>query len=221
MILTKVHVIYWKYFDGSSGGIVKAYVKPEAAQSDLKMLQENAESQRGFVLVEVELDTRGTEPPMEKIENATKVVEMRSEYLPWEELTLDAKSRAILLPVVTKDGYGEIKFTASGAYTEDGVEIWTPEREAMKIPVMLDHDIDKIVGFVRVQDGKLLVDFLPEEKITKEQAFEIFGGAALGIIAWTTEKDNCYIHRARIIEFSLTTPEALPEIPLPRPGYSS
>ena len=60
MILNKVHVIYWKYFDGSSGGIVKAYVKQEAAESDLKMLKENAESQREFVLVEIELDTRGT-----------------------------------------------------------------------------------------------------------------------------------------------------------------
>lgn len=60
MSLNKIHVIYWKYFDGSDGGIVKAYVTPEAAQSDLKMLRENAAGQREFLLVEVELDTRGT-----------------------------------------------------------------------------------------------------------------------------------------------------------------
>lgn len=37
-------------------------------------------------------------------------------------------------------------------------------------------------------------------------AFEIFGDAGLEIHEYTTENDNLYIRRARIVMFSLPTP---------------
>lgn len=49
----KVHVIYWKYSDGSDCGVIKAYDNAETAEADLKMLNEHCNGMRVFKLAEV------------------------------------------------------------------------------------------------------------------------------------------------------------------------
>lgn len=79
----------------------------------------------------------------------------------------------------------------------------------MEIPVLMNHEHDKPIGFVREQDGKLFVEFQADMKITKEACFEIFGGAGLQILEATEDAGIYYIRKARIVEFSFVPSAAL------------
>ena len=87
------------------------------------------------------------------------------------------------------------------SHTTDG--LGNTLEETMELPVLMNHEHDKPIGVVREQDGKLFVEFLADMKITKEAAFEIFGGVGLQVLEATEEDGVFYIRKARIIEFSL------------------
>ena len=73
----------------------------------------------------------------------------------------------------------------------------------MEIPILIDHDHHKPVGFMREIDGKMYVEFAQDGKITKELAFEIFGNVGLRILDIDEADGKYYIRKAEIVEFSL------------------
>lgn len=59
--------------------------------------------------------------------HSRKMIEIHNGEHPRVRISLDSKTTTVNVPVVSKDGYGEISFSASGMQAEDGVEIWTPQ----------------------------------------------------------------------------------------------
>lgn len=71
------------------------------------------------------------------------------------------------------------------------------------IPILLDHDRSKQIGCVRFHATYLSFEFNKGVEITREQLFEIFGGA--GVMATEIEEKGgvYFIRSGKLIEFSL------------------
>lgn len=84
----------------------------------------------------------------------------------------------------------------------------------MEIPILMNHDhTEAPIGVVREKDGALFVEFTADVKITKEWAFNIFGGAGLRVLEATEEDGVFFIRKAQILEFSLMPDPAVPNDP--------
>lgn len=72
----------------------------------------------------------------------------------------------------------------------------------MKIPILLYHEKDNPIGVVVAEGGKLFINFKENINITRENLFNIFGGAGIRVIE--EDHNGCgYIRKAQIFEFSL------------------
>jgi hypothetical protein len=68
------------------------------------------------------------------------------------------------------------------------------------IPILLNHDHTKVIGLWK-RGG--IAEFLPDQKITKEQLFNIFGGAGIRVIESFEDATGKYVRAFEILEFSL------------------
>ena len=88
----------------------------------------------------------------------------------------------------------------------------------MNIPLLLNHDHQKIIGAIRSDGGRLQVEFLPEVRVTRDQFFAIFGNAGARVLEHEMHGEETIIRKAEILEFSLSdrSPEIQPSKPWPR-----
>jgi len=68
------------------------------------------------------------------------------------------------------------------------------------IPILLNHDHQRIIGTWR---GDGIAEFLPDQRITKDQLFNIFGGAGIQVLEWLEDETGEYVRKFQILEFSL------------------
>lgn len=75
-----------------------------------------------------------------------------------------------------------------------------PERPAMIIPILRNHDHTKVIGKV---DGNEIV-FMPHANVTAMMLWQIFGnvGVQLLDVRGDPKSPGCTVIRARILEFS-------------------
>ena len=59
---------------------------------------------------------------------AKKEVELHDGTNPRRRTVIDAGCSVVNVPVHAADGFGLISYMASGLHTDDGVEIWTPQK---------------------------------------------------------------------------------------------
>lgn len=79
------------------------------------------------------------------------------------------------------------------------------------IPILLNHDYNKVIGMWK-RDG--VAEFLPDQRITKEQLFDIFGGAGIRVIESFEDATGKYVRAFEIVEFSMClTPNTRPAPP--------
>lgn len=57
-----------------------------------------------------------------------RVIELHNGEQPRRRVEVDARCSVLNVPVLGADGFGQISYLASGLHTEDGVEIWTPQK---------------------------------------------------------------------------------------------
>lgn len=55
-------------------------------------------------------------------------IELHNGEQPRRRVTIDARCSVVNVPVLGADGLGQISYMASGLHTDDGVEIWTPQK---------------------------------------------------------------------------------------------
>lgn len=82
----------------------------------------------------------------------------------------------------------------------------------MNIPILMNHDQTKPIGFVEVIDGALHVRFAEDVRITRDMAFQIFGDAGLQVLEATDEAGVMLIRHGRILEWSLCPQPAMPNV---------
>lgn len=72
----------------------------------------------------------------------------------------------------------------------------------MTVPVLLDHDHNRIVGAVVYLDGRFLVE-LEARPLTREEFFAAFGAVGVRILEERVDAGVARIVRAQIYEFSI------------------
>ena len=65
-------------------------------------------------------------PPMPQISE----IELHNGEHQRRRLTINTRCSVLNVPVFAADGIGQISYMASGLHTDDGVEIWTPQKLA-------------------------------------------------------------------------------------------
>jgi hypothetical protein len=55
-------------------------------------------------------------------------IELHNGEQPRRRIAIDAGCLVLNVPVHGADGFGQISYMASGLHTDDGVEIWTPQK---------------------------------------------------------------------------------------------
>lgn len=106
----------------------------------------------------------------------------------------------------------------SGVKVERGVRhSATGAEENMNIPILINHDQSKPIGFVEVIDGAPHVRFADDVRITLDMAFQIFGDAGLQVLEATEEAGVMLIRHGRILEWSLCPQPAMPNVAGNRP----
>lgn len=73
----------------------------------------------------------------------------------------------------------------------------------LSVPLLCSHDHTRVIGFLDVSRGGLEFEFASDQRITREQMFNIFGGAGVEVLEQEITQDETYIKRGRIYEFSL------------------
>lgn len=79
-------------------------------------------------------------------------------------------------------------------------------RERVKevyVPILLNHDPQKIVGVMRGEGKKLVVEFAPDINLTKDELFSIFGDIGFLTIDEEVRDEIRIIRKLKIYEFSL------------------
>src|SRR5690606_4697436 len=68
------------------------------------------------------------------------------------------------------------------------------------IPIIVNHDYRRVIGIWNT-DG--VGTFADDQKITRDQLFNIFGGAGVVMLECFMEGEQTYVKKFKIIEFSL------------------
>lgn len=57
-----------------------------------------------------------------------KEIELHNGEQPRRRTIIHARCSVVNVPVLGANGFGQISYMASGLHTDDGVEIWTPQK---------------------------------------------------------------------------------------------
>lgn len=72
------------------------------------------------------------------------------------------------------------------------------------IPILVRHDHTKPpVGWVKCEEGKLVVEFFDNVDINQEQFYEVFGNCGCRLLVWDDLGVNIIIRKAEVMEFSI------------------
>lgn len=70
------------------------------------------------------------------------------------------------------------------------------------IPILLNHDSSKPIGWLRIDGAHLVVEFTDDVPITKEMFFKIFGNTGMVATQFEMHGGAMWIKKAQITEFS-------------------
>jgi hypothetical protein len=73
----------------------------------------------------------------------------------------------------------------------------------MGVPILLNHDPEKIIGKVEAKGDFLIVEFFEGSQITRDKMFDIFGNIIGGLLEWVVIEEKFYIKKMCIHSFSL------------------
>jgi hypothetical protein len=80
----------------------------------------------------------------------------------------------------------------------------------MQIPILLNHEPSKAIGWTEIVDGQLQFVMAADSQITLDMAFQVFGNAGLQVLEATEEDGVMMIRRGRILEWSVAPEAATP-----------
>lgn len=73
---------------------------------------------------------------------------------------------------------------------------------AVSIPLLMDHDPAKVIGFAKVEYDRLVVVFSPQSRVTLALLGTMFN-YGVTVLEWREQDGERYVLKAEVIEMSV------------------